>query len=71
MQSHTRTGSMGFNRDYNDEQMATVKSRFSVLAGWGRRLQSSTIRQQADAITLERMGIVSQQLVAGFQGAAA
>ena len=24
--------------DYNDEQMATVKSRFSVLAGWGRRL---------------------------------
>jgi len=28
--------------DYNDEQQATVKSRFSVLAGWGAGYRAAT-----------------------------
>ena len=47
--------------DYSDEQRATVQSRFSVLAGWGRRLQSINIRRLTDADPLTRVGDGGQQ----------
>ena len=47
--------------DYSDEQRATVQSRFSVLAGWGRRLQSINIRRLTDANPLTRVADGGQQ----------
>ena len=49
--------------NYSDEQQATVKARFTILAGWGRRLQSSNIRRLTDAVPLTRMGEGAQTAI--------